>query len=617
MSLSSLYLSERIEEARRAFFEDDRVPDGLVNEPVLRSWVRCRALGLRAAETVEFAPVARGQLLQLFESEKALLDAAHTPIEMLTNAVKALGYTVLLTDAHGQALSVSGHEPLHGIRPGADLSENNIGTTAMSLALSELRSMRVLGAEHYFTVHSVIHCCATPVFNPQGRLAGVVNVSRDRPGLAPGTAALTQRCARQIERRLFDAQSAFLRVNLEPQGGAQEAWLAFDQDARLLAATPMARQLMDLWQTHAEVGFTDLFEGRFETLVQAAQGIQPSNLILQGGLRLQANAFTTVPRIRSKPHVLPERVSTAHQVEFGDPAFDLNFQMAKKASEAGLPILIHGETGTGKEVAARALHAAGSRRNGPFIALNCGAIAPQLMAAELFGYVEGAYTGARRGGSAGRIEAAEGGTLLLDEIGDMPMELQVGLLRVLDSGEVVRVGATQGRRIDVRFVCATHRNLQTCMAEGRFREDLYYRISAYTLEVPTLRERQDFNALLDALLHQQGHSPERIDAVLRQQLRDRRWPGNVRQLQHQLRLALALSAENAPLNAACFPVDPNEMVKAEPAASQEIDWRLDRTESDTIEAALVRTGGNVTAAAALLGIGRATLYRKLRNLKAA
>jgi transcriptional regulator of acetoin/glycerol metabolism len=299
---------------------------------------------------------------------------------------------------------------------------------------------------------------------------------------------------------------------------------------------------------------------------------------------------------------------------FGDAVFGAQFARALRAFNAGLPVLVAGETGVGKEVAARALHAAGDRRDGPLVALNCGAIAPQLMAAELFGHVEGAFTGARRGGGIGKVEAAQGGTLLLDEIGDMPLDLQVGLLRVLDSGEVVRVGAVRANQVDIRFLCATHRDLQAMVAEGRFREDLYYRLSGFVLQVPPLRARSDFDAVLDALLAQAGCHPQRLDAGLRGALKAQAWPGNVRQLRHALRLALALAEGDEPLGLQHFQLDAAAAASASDGAvarnaARELSW--DQAQQAAIAAAMQRTGGNVTAAAALLGVGRSTLYRKL------
>ncbi len=619
------YTPERIWEARRAFFEEGNAPAGLIDDPVLSSWQRCLGQGRGATDQVEFDAVDRVALARLLDTQRTLLEAARPELHALARAVSDAGYAVLLTDAQGRALAVEGSTdrrsaPLRqAFRPGVDLSEAMIGTNAMSSAIREQRVVRVLGPEHFFADNQIFHCCAAPVFDPQGRVIGAVDISRDMPGLVAGAQALTQRCARRIERKLFEALPSFVRLRLETQDPSDEAWLAFNRDGGLVAANFAARHLIDVPFVSLALGFSDLFDGRFDTLATAAsQASGELSLRLRGGVQLRAHATGAPPLARAlatpKPPPAPTRATP--RPEFGDASFAADFERALRAFNADLPVLVTGETGAGKEVAARALHEASHRFDAPLIAINCGAIAPQLMAAELFGHVEGAFTGARRGGGAGKIEAAQGGTLLLDEIGDMPLELQVGLLRVLDSGELVRVGATRAVRADVRFICATHRDLRALVAAGSFREDLYYRISGFLLQVPPLRRRSDFNAVLDTLLAEQGCAPQRLDAGLRQALAGRPWPGNVRQLRHALKLALALLDAGEVLSEAHFPSEPARPTVSpnplSPGASDEgLNWK--QTQQQAIDAALQRTGGNVTAAAALLGIGRATLYRKLVN----
>lgn len=619
------YTPERIWQARRAFFDEGNASSVLIDDPVLRSWERCRSQGRGASDQVEFDPVDRAALARLLEAQRTFLEAARPELNVLAQSVSDAGYAVLLTDAQGRALAVEGStvrrsDPLRqAFRPGVDLSETMIGTNAMSSAVSEQRMVCVLGPEHFFAVNQIFHCCAAPVFDPQGRVVGAVDISRDMPGLVAGAQALTQRCARRIERNLFQALPAFIRLQLETQDENEDAWLAFNRDGGLLAANIAARHLIDVPFVPQGLAFSDLFDGRFDALAAAAS--QPSGelrLRLRGGVQLRARASGLPPVAKTmaasaRAVALP---SVTPKPEFGDITFAADFDRALRAFNAGLPVLVTGETGAGKEVAARALHQASKRCDGPLITVNCGAIAPQLMAGELFGHVEGAFTGARRGGSVGKIEAAQGGTLLLDEIGDMPLELQVGLLRVLDSGEVVRVGATRAVRADVRFVCATHRDLRAMVAAGKFREDLYYRISGFLLKVPPLRLRSDFNAVLDALLAEQGCAAQRLDAELRRALADRPWPGNVRQLRHALLLALVMLEADEVLDIDHFPHEPvvpafspNQSL----ASAVDEDLNLKQSQQQAIEAALKRTGGNVTAAAALLGMGRATLYRKLMH----
>jgi transcriptional regulator with PAS, ATPase and Fis domain len=304
---------------------------------------------------------------------------------------------------------------------------------------------------------------------------------------------------------------------------------------------------------------------------------------------------------------------------YGDARIDLDFAQALRAFRAELPILLAGETGTGKDITARALHQAGAASSGPFVALNCASIPSELLAGELFGHVDGAYTGSRRGGAPGKVEAAHGGTLFLDEIGDMPLQLQALLLRVLDSKEVVRLGDTQVRPVDIRVVCATHRDLRACVAQGRFREDLYYRVAGHEMTLLPLRERTDFDALLDTLLQVNGASPDRVPADIRSALRSRAWPGNVRQLALTVRRALALVDPSDTLELADFgKADVVTQGGPTPRTTQvnalgNEDKLLQRAQHQAISQAMAATSGNVTAAAALLGMGRATLYRKLRS----
>jgi propionate catabolism operon transcriptional regulator len=290
-------------------------------------------------------------------------------------------------------------------------------------------------------------------------------------------------------------------------------------------------------------------------------------------------------------------------------------------------VLIEGETGTGKELAAQAIHResalarAGAK---PFVAVNCGAIAESLLESELFGHEEGAFTGSRRGGRAGLIEAAHRGTLFLDEIGEMPLALQTRLLRVLEEREVMRVGGTRPVPVDVRVISATHCDLAALVAQGRFRADLYYRLSVLRLRLPPLRERQeDVPALAEWLLkhalaamnvrpHANLHAEITACAPL---LCRHDWPGNVRELRNLMqRLALFLSAE--PLQA----LTPGFLLRHAPelaaldgASDAAIAPETPEASAETVTEALRRCGGNRAEAAKRLGISRTTLWRRLRE----
>lgn len=622
------YRPEAIWNARHAFFEQGISPEGLVHEAVLRSWRRCSDSGHAADEPVDFQPVERVHVARLLEDHQALLAAAQPELVDLASSVRDAGYAVMLTDRRGSVLAVDGaiaqrSTPLRlAFRPGVDLSEAAIGTTAMSVAIQEAQPARVLGAEHFYTDTQIFHCSAAPVFDPHGDVVAVVDVSRDMPGQVDSTLWLAARCAQRIERRLFRTLRAGIHVEIDAGSGTcseaagSGAWLAFGPDGDLLAANRAARGLMGLPPGALSLHFDEVFVERFGTWMSALRRM-PSGapLRLQDGVRLRAlpldgigvTAAPTRATIGARPErAVPTLPAPSATPEFGDARLAREFGRALRAVAAGLPLLVSGETGTGKEVATRALHAAGARSNGPFVALNCAALPGELLAGELFGHVEGAFTGSRRSGAAGKIEAAHGGTLFLDEIGDMPLTLQVALLRVLDGREVVRLGCHRPRPVDVSVVCATHRDLAQLVRQGLFREDLMYRLCGHTLHLLPLRERRDFDAVLDTLLQRCGAEPSRVGPALRAVLRTRPWHGNVRQLANAVQRAIALAEPGADLTIEDFGVS-EVPCQASAGGSGLMHMAADQV----IDAAMQQCEGNVTQAARLLGIGRATLYRKL------
>ncbi|MGE5247301.1 MAG: sigma 54-interacting transcriptional regulator [Verrucomicrobiota bacterium] len=292
---------------------------------------------------------------------------------------------------------------------------------------------------------------------------------------------------------------------------------------------------------------------------------------------------------------------------------------AERAARTDSTVLLRGETGTGKELFAHAIHAAGSRRAGPFIKLNCAAVPAELLESELFGYEEGAFTGARKGGKPGKFELAADGTLFLDEIGDMPLSMQAKLLRVLQEKEVDRLGGTGSRRVDLRLIAATSRNLEELVGQGSFRADLYYRVNVIPVRIPPLRERpEDLGALSGAFLGrlsvETGEPRKRLSAGVLDLLRGCPWQGNVRELQNVLERAVAMSRgdvlmpEHFPTLISRASPGPHRDVAPGSLASVRAD-----AERAAILSALSAAGGNKTRAAALLRIHRVKLYEKMKR----
>jgi transcriptional regulator with PAS, ATPase and Fis domain len=307
-------------------------------------------------------------------------------------------------------------------------------------------------------------------------------------------------------------------------------------------------------------------------------------------------------------------------MDTGDVRIAAAIGKVRKVSGRDIPILISGETGTGKDWFAQAIHREAPHADSPFVAVNCASIPETLIESELFGYEDGAFTGARKNGSIGKIVQASGGTLFLDEIGDMPLPLQARLLRVLQDRVVTPLGSTRSIPVQLSLVCATNRNLRDLIAQGSFREDLYYRLNGLTIKLPPLRERSDLDALLKKMLAtESGGAPCRLSAEAMQLIRQAAWPGNLRQLANLLRTAIAMTDDDREIRPEHLPDDFLEEASAgdvamtiagpeKPAADVP---SLGRLEVSQIRRTLVANRGNVSATARQLGISRNTIYRRL------
>jgi transcriptional regulator of acetoin/glycerol metabolism len=618
-------------QARHLFFEEGLAPSGLVDDAVWRSWQRCLEGGRHVTETTPFNMVEQSALAALLERNHQLVSAAEPAIVQLAETVSGTGYGVLLTDELGTALAV--HGPIENggrlmrqaLRPGVDLSERAVGTTAMTAAIAEKRPVGVFGAEHFFTQNHAFQCAAAPIFDPAGKVVGSIDITRDSPSPHFGALSLVIECATAIETTLFLQIPTFITVRLTwcaDESDHAAALLSFGGDGEVLAANMAARRLLGLDPAFPVAHYRDLFHGSFSGFVdQANASDRPVQLRLHSGLQLFARhlswrAAASVPVVRKMER---SKTKTAAP-EFGDTAIAPEIAKAQRALRAALPVLITGETGTGKEVAARALHADSANGNGPFVAINCAAIPKDLIEGELFGYADGAYTGARRGGAKGKLELADGGTLFLDEIGDMPLELQTRLLRVLENREITRLGDNAVRKVELQLISATHQDLQQLIAQQQFRQDLYFRLHGYTLNLPPLRARNNLAALIDHLMAEEEITPAQMRPDTREILETRPWPGNTRELRSALRFAKAMAGDHEAIGPEHLPsMLPAAQTDHPPVVAALSDvpapgnanrvTQLKELESQAIADALSEEGGNIARAARRLGISRATLHR--------
>ncbi len=379
---------------------------------------------------------------------------------------------------------------------------------------------------------------------------------------------------------------------------------------RLVAANRHALRLLGM-------DWSELGKRRYDELFASALP-RPGSV---AGMRCQSGDMVHARRDAPRQAGVTSRVSRSTRIKpVRSPAavfsheLDTAIDRSVRLLNADIPLLLQGETGTGKEVVARELHRRSARAGAPFIAVNCAALPESLIEAELFGYLPGAFTGARRDGAPGLLREADGGTLFLDELGDMPLAMQSRLLRVLQEREVTPLGGTRARAIDVTVIAATHRDLATAVERGEFRADLYYRIAQSTLRLPALHEHVDLASLINQLWRALGAEqiPMRLHPRLVDTLAGRRWPGNLRQLVGLLRSLMALGDVGATLTDADLPAElQDRKMTALPAG--ELCGSLDAIELQAIDEAIACCHGNVAAAARRLGVSRSTIYRRLQN----
>ncbi|MBD1600600.1 sigma-54-dependent Fis family transcriptional regulator [Pseudomonas typographi] len=607
-----------VQRARSLFFEAGEDPTGLVDNAILESWRRCAGFRRNTAERIGFNIRDRMLLEDLQDRHATLIQDFDSTLGAFSTVLHRSGFHPVLTDANAITIAracdprhASG-DLFHALQLGSDMSESAIGTAAMNCALVSQRAVQVLGDEHYFDANSLFYCAAAPIFGIDGRLVGAVNLTKHQHGPEFGALSFVESCAAAIEQRQLERLLACLTVRMSwtANGQSRTATVAFGVDGELLGMTREAGQLLNpRGQPLSWLTFERLFDGRFGPwLKQLADTARPQPIRLHSGAFVFIEALDAVaPRAYTL-----DAAPTAPLM--GDGQFPAQFQLALKALGKDLSVLVRGETGTGKEVVARSLHERHCR-NRPFVAINCAALPEHLIEAELFGYVEGAFTGARRGGASGRIEEADGGVLFLDEIGDMPIALQARLLRVLDTREVTRVGSGKARKVKFSLVCATHQNLESLIEKDLFRADLFYRIAGITLTLRPLRQRTQQASLFRSLLstacgHQGGISAEALDLLTRHS-----WPGNTREVISVLKRATLMCDAHQVLSAECVrfaltPADDRRKACATQTNQQPVP--LADLEEQGITQALYRTQGNVSLAAEQLGISRSTLQRRIR-----
>lgn len=617
---------------------------------VHKSWARCvRDHGLDPSKPTP-ARILPAQEVRAHQQQlEHFLRAARAGMEDIYRRVADLGYMVLLTDAEGITVDYIGNPAWDdqlrkaGLYLGADWNEAHAGTCGVGTCLVERQPMTCHQTEHFDATHIALTCTTAPLFDHSGKLTAILDVSALRSPEARESQHLVRHLVAIYARMIEDADflrsfrghwilrlgSAFGLVDV-----AGEVMLAFDEGGTVVGANGGARQAFAGRALGGAI--SEWLHMPMDAIWRIGNGGASAmpfahTVLLPGGGEYHASLLA--PRVRrpaataaaavapASPSARPgDRLPPLERIAGDDPQMQKLLAQARRLVDRGIHVLVEGETGSGKEVLARALHGASSRAAMPFVAVNCAAIPDSLIESELFGYTPGSFTGGRAKGMKGLIAQADRGTLFLDEIGDMPMALQTRLLRVLSEGEVLPLGAESPQRVDIAVVAATHRHLPGLVASGRFREDLYYRLCGAVLKLPPLRERCDMRYLIEGMFNEEAaamSSPARLSEEAMRRLLAHNWPGNLRELRNVLRLALALCSDDRvgvediqlQLPARSGNVAPATV--AHVAASSPDD-------ADGIPAAelielLKRHRWHVARAADELGLSRATVYRHMKR----
>jgi len=545
------------------------------NDLVSRSWSRClNEYRLHPDKPREPSVLTPAALEERRARRADVIDCARYEMTTLYQQLGDNESAVVLTDTEGVIIHmVSSPEfasevgPL-GMRAGGVWSESEAGTNGMGTCLFAASPVSVRREDHFYTQFTQLTCSAVPVFDPSGEIVAVLDVSSRSALMQQHLLVLLGMTARMIENRLIDKQfrSAHpLHFHSRPEFvyTLHEGKLAVREDGRILAANRSAlfqlglqsmdeirlrrveevfqNSLADMLQRSASSSFHPVVTYRANAALRffavarrpAAEVDAPAGLSM-----LTGTSIASPPRMPNR--TVAPRIAPAAST-FEDPRLAAQFDTARRVIARRTPVLLFGETGSGKEVFARALHDASPHAAGEFIAINCASLPENLIESELFGYRAGAFTGAQRTGRRGKILQADGGTLFLDEIADMPFELQARLLRVLDERRVTPLGTEETHSVDFQLISASHRHLPTLVRDGRFREDLYYRLAGIELQLPAFRERNDKRALIRDVLAAEGGSASRLSPEAERMLMEYSWPGNIRQLGHVLRTAVALA----------------------------------------------------------------------------
>jgi transcriptional regulator with PAS, ATPase and Fis domain len=596
------------------------------------------------------------EMNSILEDNKVLLNEAKPYLEKLYNYVEKTGFILELIDRNGIILSIIGDKDIInfsnqiGMKVGTDMGLASTGTNAISLALEENCAIQLRGEYHYLTMFKSFTCSGAPIHDKYGNILGCINLNGWKEKVNKHTLGLVVAAADSIEHELKNKriQKELIKSYQYAEtimNSINTGIIALDEMGKILLINDRACSMLDIDEKNSLNQYLSSFftkdkdilsyinQHKFNNWEAVVKGNHKRVLIdshhIIGEDQRITGSVLLLRDIKSVMKLVDKYTLTTAKYNFnqiiGESETIIRIkEYCKSIANSPSTVLIQGESGTGKELFAQAIHNYSDRRNRPFIAINCGAIPKDLIESELFGYVEGAFTGARKGGYLGKFALADKGTLFLDEIGEMPLHMQVNLLRALQEHQIMRLGDNKPIPIDVRIIAATNKNLKAEVKKGYFREDLFYRINVIPVDLPPLRERDiDLELLINHFLRSKsqllGKNIPPLPFNIIHRLHNYHWPGNVRELENVIENIVNF---NGKLNFNLIEENENHEMK-KVGSSNELNTSgevyrlpecpLKQLEKMAIEQTLRTNNYNYTKTAKFLGINRTTLYNKIKG----
>ncbi|EHP3971725.1 sigma-54-dependent Fis family transcriptional regulator [Vibrio parahaemolyticus] len=568
------------------------------------SWIRSEQAGLKQRRRPEDIRVTPATLQDRRHQLNFLLETVTQFALPLFNQLFAHSDSrLILTDADGVIIGSWGQPKFReklteiALSSGACWQEKVKGTNAIGTAIIEAKPVSVIGDQHFIQHHRFISCSANPIFDHLGHLIGILDITSEQKKHDFSTQVLVQNMVQQVENQLLNLiPQGHIRVDLACEKGLlNSGWqgiIIANEDGQILAHNQVASQLL-AQQNVIGQSLDDILS------IQSAD---------------HPFVFKTKPLTDKK--VKSRSVTASNDLHYGDSTVEHCWQQANRVIDKDISLLILGETGVGKNEFVKALHKNSQRKTGPLVSVNCGALPKDLVESELFGYVAGAFTGANSKGYQGKIRQAHKGILFLDEIADLPLEAQSRLLHVLQDKTVLPVGSNQSVQVDTQIIAATHKDLDSLVSEGLFRQDLYYRLNGLIIELPRFEERDDKQQLIENIHRRHAESEQQLCPHLLSLMLSYSWPGNLRELDSLIKVSALMAQGEETLELAHVPTHLSKKLSQaqDVATAAEPTLKLRATVEDKLLKTYQANQGNISKTSRMLGVSRNTIYRKLKSL---